>query len=46
MIAKDCINPVNSDEEKEKFLKEYELGNYYNPQFKYENFDYMSTMWK
>jgi len=33
------INPINSEEEKKKFLKEYELGNYYNPQFKYENFD-------
>lgn len=33
------INPINSEEEKKKFLKEYDLGNYYNPQFKYENFD-------
>ena len=33
------LNPINSEEEKDKFLKEYELGNYYNPQFKYEKFD-------
>lgn len=33
------INPINSEEEKKKFLKEYELGNYYNPQFKYESFE-------
>jgi len=33
------LNPINSEEEKNKFLKEYESGNYYNPQFKYEIFD-------
>ena len=33
------INPINSKEEKGKFLSEYEAGNYYNPQFKYEKFN-------
>lgn len=33
------INPINSEEEKKKFLKEYELGRYYNPQFTYEFFN-------
>ena len=33
------INPINSQEEKSKFLSEYEAGNYYNPQFKYEEFN-------
>ncbi|TQD24017.1 tyrosine/phenylalanine carboxypeptidase domain-containing protein [Methanolobus vulcani] len=33
------LNPINSEEEKKKFLKEYESGNCYNPQFKYEVFD-------
>ena len=33
------INPINSEEEKKKFLKEYELGSYYNPQFTYEFFN-------
>lgn len=33
------LNPINSEEEKIKFLKEYENGNYYNPQFKYESFN-------
>ncbi|MCZ7372825.1 MAG: DUF1704 domain-containing protein, partial [Candidatus Methanoperedens sp.] len=33
------LNPINSEEEKIKFLKEYENGNYYNPQFKYETFN-------
>ena len=28
------INPINSEEEKKKFLNEYELGNYYNPNAK------------
>ena len=32
------INPINSQEEKSKFLSEYEAGHYYNPQFKYEEF--------
>ena len=33
------INPINSQEEKSKFLSEYEAGKYYNPQFKYEEFN-------
>lgn len=33
------LNPINAEEEKEKFFKEYKLGNYYNPQFIYEKFD-------
>ncbi|WP_187151734.1 tyrosine/phenylalanine carboxypeptidase domain-containing protein [Methanosarcina siciliae] len=33
------INPINGVEEKRKFLTEYELGNCYNPQFEYEEFD-------
>lgn len=33
------LNPINAEEEKETFLKEYDSGNCYNPQFKYEEFD-------
>ena len=33
------INPINSQEEKSKFLSEYYVGNDYNPQFKYEKFN-------